>query len=210
MTAVHWWRHGLNQLSAWLPALLMLLFALGTWWLVRSAPQLGAGDAESPVSHEPDYNMRRFSVRSFDPTGRLKSELTGAEGHHYPDTDTLAIRAPRIRSYDERGQPTVGSAERGVSNGDGTVIQLYGGARVAREAVPGVGRAKVPRLEFRGEYLQAWTREERVSSNQPVELWRGDDRFAGDAFDYDNRTGIANLRGHVRAVLQPASRTPAS
>jgi lipopolysaccharide export system protein LptC len=55
--------------GAWLPALLMMLFALGTWWLVRSAPELPGRRASGPPSARADYFMRDFSVRSFDPTG---------------------------------------------------------------------------------------------------------------------------------------------
>ena len=143
MNPARLWRYDMNQLSAWLPALLMLVFALGTWWLVRNAPKFAAADAEQVVSKEPDYFMREFSVRSFDPTGRLKSELIGAEGHHYPATDTLEVQQPRIRSYDEQGHPTVATAQRAVSNGDGSEVQLYGNARVVRDAVARV-RADLP------------------------------------------------------------------
>ena len=31
MNPARLWRYGMNQLSAWLPLLLMLVFALGTW-----------------------------------------------------------------------------------------------------------------------------------------------------------------------------------
>ena len=203
MNPARLWRYGMNQLSAWLPPLLMLVFALGTWWLVRNAPKFAAADAEQVVSKEPDYFMREFSVRSFDPTGRLKSELIGAEGHHYPATDTLEVQQPRIRSYDEQGHPTVATAQRAVSNGDGSEVQLYGNARVVRDAVARPGQAAVPRMEFLGEYLHAFIDEERVSSDQPVELRRGADVFTGDVFSYDDRSGVAELTGRVRGVLQP-------
>ena len=197
------WRHGKEQFFAWLPALMMGLFALGTAWLVRQTPSFNAAAPEQPVLHEPDYWMREFSVRSFDARGQLKSELMGTEGHHFPDTDTLEVAQPRVRSFDAQGQLTVGRAERGLSNGEGTDIQLYGQARVVREAAAAAnGHSAAPRLELRGEYLHAWTEERRVSSDQPVELLRGADRFTGDRFDYDEKSGIANLRGSVRGVIQ--------
>lgn len=203
MNRTHWWRVGLNQLSAWLPALLMMLFALGTWWLVRSAPKIPTTDGTRPVSPEPDYFMRQFTVRSFDATGRLVSELTGVEGHHYPATDSLEVTSPRMRSYDKDNRPTIGTARRGVSNGDGSEIKLYGDAVVVREPVTRPGGGTLPRMEFRGEFLHAFVDEDRVLSDQPVELLRGNDRFTGDYFDYDDRTGVANLKGRVRGVIQP-------
>ena len=197
-------RHGRDQLSAWLPALLMLVFALGTWWLVRSAPKINLPDSGQAASAEPDYFMRQFSVRSFDPTGRLKSEILGVEGHHFPANDTLEVQQPRIRSFDEQGHPTVATAKRAVANGDGSQVRLYGDARVVREPVrKSDGAAEVPRMEFTGEFLHAFIDEERVSSDQPVQLRRGSDVFTGDVFAYDDRSGVAELTGRVHGVLQP-------
>ena len=197
-------RIGRDQLSTWLPALMMMLFALGTWWLVRSAPKFPTDGAAAVVSKEPDYFMNQFRVRDFDATGRLTSDLTGVEGHHFPATDTLEVKDPHMRSVDDDGRVTVATALRGVSNGDGSEIQLFGNAVIVREAAKRHDGAAVPRMEFRGEYLHAFVNEDRVSSDKPVELLRGADRFVGDQFDYDNRTGVAVLKGRVRGVLQPA------
>lgn len=202
MNRGHWWRHSRERLFAWLPALLMAAFALATGWLVRSMPDFGLPAQERPLLHEPDYQMRRFSLRSFDAEGRFKSEIQGVEGQHFPDTDTLEVRQPRMRAVDEQGQVTVGRAERGIANGDGSEIRLYEQARVVREAPSGAGSRASPRLEFRGDYLYAQTRLRRVSSDQPVELLRGSDRFTANAFDYDDRERVANLRGQVRGVIQ--------
>ena len=105
---------------------------------------------------------------------------------------------------DDDGRVTVATALRGVSNGDGSEIQLFGNAVIVREATKRPDGTAVPRMEFRGEYLHAFVNEDRVSSDKPVELLRGADRFVGDQFDYDNRTGVAVLKGRVRGVLQPA------
>ena len=203
MNTARLWRQGMDQLSAWLPALLMMLFAIGTWWLVRSAPRIVPPLTEQPVSAEPDYFMRDFSVRNFDAGGRMKSEIFGVEGHHFPATDTLEVRLPRIRSYDLEGHPTVATAQRARAKGDGSEVELFGNARVVREPRVRAGGATVPRMEFLGEYLHAFVDEDRVSSDQPVELRRGTDVFTGDVFAYDDRDGVAVLTGRVRGVLQP-------
>ena len=197
-------RIGRDQLSTWLPALMMMLFALGTWWLVRSAPKFPTDGTAAVVSKEPDYFMNQFRVRDFDATGRLTSDLTGVEGHHFPATDTLEVKDPHMRSVDDDGRVTVATALRGVSNGDGSEIQLFGNAVIVREATKRPDGTAVPRMEFRGEYLHAFVNEDRVSSDKPVELLRGADRFVGDQLDYDNRTGVAVLKGRVRGMLQPA------
>ena len=202
MKAAKLWHQGREQLIAWLPVLLMAFFALGTWWLVRNAPSLPGSDVARPPRHEPDYFMRDFSVRSFDSAGHLQSEIIGTEGHHYPDTDTLEVQAPRMRSFDEQGRLTVATARRAISNGDGSEVELFGDAHVVRGAVRTSGGATLPKLEFRGEYLHALIGKDRVISDKPVELMRGADRFTGDALDYDNSSGVANLTGRVRGVIQ--------
>ena len=44
---------------------------------------------------------------------------------------------------------------------------------------------------------------ERVKSNKPVELIRGNDRFTAESLDYDNIDQVLELRGRVHGVLQP-------
>jgi lipopolysaccharide export system protein LptC len=62
----------------------------------------------------------------------------------------------------------------------------------------------LPRLEFQGEFLHAWTNDERVRSHLPVTLTRGNDRFTADSMDYDNLDQVLQLRGRVHGLLMPA------
>ncbi|MDR2128201.1 MAG: LPS export ABC transporter periplasmic protein LptC [Burkholderiaceae bacterium] len=195
--------HLREQALAWLPVLLVGLLALGSWWLVRNAPQLPAPNEARALAHEPDYFMRQFSVHSFDAQGHMRSELTGPEALHYPDTETLEVRQPRMRTFDAQGRLTVGSADRGISNADGSQVQLFGNAQVLRHEMRMPDGRALPATEFRGEHLHAFVDEERVTSSQPVNLRRGSDHFTGDRFEYDNKTGVAVLQGQVRGTIMP-------
>jgi lipopolysaccharide export system protein LptC len=190
-----------DRLSLYLPIALMALLALGTYWLVRSTPVFTPPEAEKPASHDPDYFMKTFSVKTFDAAGRLKSEVSGAEARHFPDTDTVEIDRVRIRSYNDQGQLTTATANRALTNGDGSEVQLFGNALVVREAV--LGKKAAPRLEFKGEFLHAFLNTEQVKSNQPVQLTRGKDSFMGDAMDYDGLGQVMHLQGRVKGVLIP-------
>lgn len=196
-------RQAWERLSIYLPVLLMGLLALGTWWLVRNAPKPLQPAQERVARHEPDYYMRGFSVKNFDATGRLQSEVRGVLAQHYADTDTLEIDQARLRSVNAEGRVTTASADRAVTNSDGSEVQLYGNAVVTREPVARAGRPPLPRLEFHGEFLHAWVNDERVRSDQPVTLKRGADTFTADGMDYDNLDQVMNLRGRVRGTLQP-------
>jgi lipopolysaccharide export system protein LptC len=191
-----------DRLTIYLPVMLMGLLAMGTYWLARNTPTFAPQSVERALTHEPDYFLRRFSVKSFDPAGRLKTEIYGTEARHFPDTDTLEIDQPRIRSYDQKGGLTLATARRALSNGDGSQVQLFGDAVVTRQTSDAPGRP-LAKLEIRGEFLQAFMDTEQVKSNQPVTLIRGQDVFEGDSLDYDNLQRVLELRGRVRGVLRP-------
>jgi lipopolysaccharide export system protein LptC len=200
-TAWRWTRSTWDRLAMYLPVILMGVLALGTYWLARNTPTfLGGGDSKRAVTHDPDYFMRDFAVRTFDLNGRLRTEVFGTEGRHYPDTDTLEIDQPRIRSYNEQGVVTVATARTGISNSDGSEVQLVGNAVVVRDPVPGTN---APRMEFRGEFLHAFMNTERVKSHKPVTLIRGNDKFTGDAMEYDNLDRVLDMRGRVHGLLVP-------
>lgn len=198
-------RNAFDRVSIYLPIILTAALALGTYWLVRNAPRLAEPEPARILSHEPDYFMRGFVVKSFLASGELRSELSGREGRHFPDTDTIEVDDVRLRSVSPTGQVTRASALRGLSNGDGSEIQLFGNAVVIREAGLDARGRPVPRLEFQGEFLHAFVDTERVRSNKPVTLLRGTDRFSADAMDYDGTTGVANLNGRVRGQLMPGT-----
>jgi lipopolysaccharide export system protein LptC len=203
--ARRFWR-AWDRLSLYLPVILMGVLALGTYWLARNTPGAVQVAAQRAPTHEPDYFMRRFTVRSFDPGGRLKSEIFGAEARHYPDTDTLEIDQPRIRAFNPQGILTVATAKRALSNADGSQVQLIGDAVVTREEARDAKGQPLPPLEIRGEFLHAFLDRERVVSHKPVRLKRGGDVFEGDGLEYDNLDRVLQLRGRVRGVLQPKAR----
>jgi lipopolysaccharide export system protein LptC len=194
-----------DRAAMYMPLVMMGLLALGTYWLARNNPGFGAPETPKEVRHEIDYFMKKFSVKTFDETGRLKSEIVGDEGRHFPDTDILEIDQARIRSLRPDGSITVATGNRAYTNGDASEVQLTGNAVVVRGAWRDASGKEFPRLEFRGEFLHAFLNEERVTSHKPVVLTRGLDQFTGDTFDYDNLGQVANLKGRVRGVLVPRS-----
>ena len=192
-----------DRVSTYLPVILMGLMALGTYWLARNTPSFAAPGAQRTLTHEPDYFMRGFSVKSFDPDGRMKSEIHGAEARHYPDTDTLEIDQPRIRSFNAEGMLTVATARLAMSNADGSEVQLIGNAVVTRE--PAEGAKDAPRMEIRSEFLHLFVQAERIRSHKPVVLKRGDDEFHADTLEYNHLERVLELRGRVRGQIGPGS-----
>ena len=190
----------------YLPLMVMGTLALGTYWLVRSTPVPEVAQAERVRGHEPDYFMHGFSIKTYDATGRMRSEVQGDVARHYPDTKWIEIDSIRIRSFDAQGRLTTASALRGLTNDSGSEVQLMGKAVVVREADKTAAGKATPRMEYRGEFLHAFMDTEMVKSHQPVELTRGKDRFTADAMEFDNVDQVMQLRGRVRGILVPESR----
>ena len=194
-----------HRLVLYLPLIMVSTLALGTYWLVHTTTAVGLAAAKVPVTHDPDYFMRDFSVRTFDASGRVRVEVLGGNAKHFPDTQSLEIDDIRIKAYDAQGRLTTASATRGMTNDDTSEVQLLGNARVIREADIAGERAGGARMEYRGEFLHAFMDSERLLSHKPVEMLRGKDRFTADAMEYDNVDQVLTLRGRVRGTLWPAA-----
>lgn len=192
-----------DQASIYLPVLLMGLLALASYWLLRATPEALAPAVERPVTQEPDYFMRRFSVKVFDASGRLTNEVFGAEARHRPDTDQVEIDQARIRSLQPNGQLTTATALKVTTNGQQTEFVLQGDAVVVREGGRTANGGAAPRMEFRGQQLRIFTEPQRLLSDQPVTLLRGKDRLNADTLDYRGDEGVAQFSGRVRAQLTP-------
>jgi lipopolysaccharide export system protein LptC len=191
-----WHLRVLEALTAYLPVLLMTLLALGTWWLVKNTPLAEAERVAAPPRHEPDYSMTDFTVQRFAADGAMRVQIEGEAMRHYPDTDTLEIDHVRLRAVAPSGRVTLASARRAVAHGDGSEVQLHGGARVTQEA--GAGEAAI---DFQGEFLHAFLHTERVHSHLPVTVRRGGDELHADTLDYDHLERVLRLSGRVRATF---------
>ena len=197
-TAIPWRVRLFDAASAYLPLLLMAVLALGTWWLVKNTPLFESERAAVPLRHEPDYTMSNFMVQRFATDGTMRVQIEGDLMRHYPDTDTLEIDNPRIRALAPDGRVTVATARSALSNGDGSEVQLSGGAHVVR-----VAGEKGESIDFRGEFLHYFVNTERVQSHLPVTMKQGRTEITADAFSYDNLARGVDFKGRVRAVFAP-------
>lgn len=188
----HWY---VGQLvSAYLPVLLMALLALGTWWLVQNTPRPDVPRAQAAPRHEPDYTMQGFTLERYGADGRMRVQVKGQQVRHYPDTDTLEIDGVTIRALSPDGSVTHAVAQRALSNGDASELQLLGAAKVVRESAS----AEVL-LEFRSEFLHAFLNTEQLRSHLPVQLRQGNSDMRVGSIAYDNLSQSLTLGAPVRA-----------
>jgi lipopolysaccharide export system protein LptC len=189
--------------SSYLPLLVMGLLVLASWWLVKNSPRAVAPADERPVSSEPDYTMERFALERFDAQGRLKLRIEGARLKHYPDTDRIEIEDAQIRAIAEDGRITLASARQALGNGDGSEVQLRGGAEVTSTDASGAP------LVMRSEFLHAFLVTEQVRSHLPVQVQMGSSQLRAAGLDYDHGKRRLDLLGPMRAELTPRAVAPA-
>ncbi len=195
------WSYRLLQaLSSYLPLLLMALLAASTWWLVRNTPQAPGARAEAPPSQTPDYTMTGFAITRFAPDGQVALRIAGDTLRHFPATDRLEIDGVRIQATAPDGRTTNATARHALANGDGSEIQLLGGAEVVSQLQGG------DTLEVRGEFLHAFLRFERLRSHLPVQVRHGGTEARAGGLEYDHLQRQLTLNGPVRATVAPAGR----
>ncbi|PXW99477.1 lipopolysaccharide export system protein LptC [Sphaerotilus hippei] len=188
-----------EQVVNYFPLLMLAVLAAASWWLVQHTPEAGADRTQAPLRHEPDYQMRGFSVQQYTAAGPARGVIEGDVVRHYPDTDELEIDGVRLRWADDEGHLMHATAARAIASADGRRVRLEGGARVRRDAVPGL-RAE---LEFTSEVMLFDSDRSTVRSDRPVTLRDGVHRLQAGSLVYDHRAADLLLGGPVHGVLQP-------
>lgn len=193
-----------ESFSSYLPLLVMALLVLASWWLVKNSPHAMAPTEERAMSNEPDYTMEQFSMERFDAQGRLKLRIEGARLRHYPVTDRIEIEEAQIRAIAVDGRVTLARARQALSNGDGSEIQLRGGAEVISTDASGAP------LVMRSEFLHAFLVTEQVRSHLPVQVQMGNSQLRAAGLDYDHGARRLDLLGPMRAELTPRVSAPSA
>ncbi|MEY3611307.1 MAG: hypothetical protein RJB14_1029 [Pseudomonadota bacterium] len=189
-------RRTLDRLTIYLPLFLFAILALGSWWLVRSVPDLMPPGIDPQLRQDPDFRLDQFTVKSFDASGRLTREISGQSATHFPATQSLHIDGVRILAENEVGTRLTAQAHKGISREAEKQVILTGDAMAIRAA-----DKTSARIELRGETLTAWLEQERLVSDQPVRITRGADVISAQTLNFDTRSGHYELQGRVRAVL---------
>jgi lipopolysaccharide export system protein LptC len=197
-------RRLLDRLTIYLPLILFALLALSSWWLVRSMPELLPQQVDKQLRQDPDYRLDQFTVKSFDASGRMVREVAGATATHFPTTQALHIQNIEVFAENDKGIKVRARAQQGIFTESDNRFTLQGQARMTRTAqAPSGGNPPTAPLSLQGERLTVWMNEERLQSDLPVELRRGNEVITAQSLNFDTRSGQYELQGRVRAVLPP-------
>ncbi|WP_299511021.1 LPS export ABC transporter periplasmic protein LptC, partial [uncultured Limnohabitans sp.] len=194
-------RRTLDRLTIYLPLILFAFLALGSWWLVRSMPELLPPGIDKQLRQDPDYRLVQFTVKSFDASGHMTREVSGQSATHYPATKALHIEDVRIFFENDVGTRLNAQAQKGISLEAEQQVILSGNAVAVRTA-----DAQGPRMTLQGEALTVLLKEERMISSLPIRITRGRDVFTAQTMNLDTRGGQYELKGRVKSVLAPGGR----
>ena len=189
-----------ESLVGYLPLMLMVGLALGTWLVAKNTPGLLSNSQPAPVAHEPDYTLDHFTLQRFDATGALKVEIQGEHMQHFPDDDIMEVEQIRVVTTEPDGRRMIATALHGRARGDGSEVWLDGQGQVVSET-PG----ELP-IQLNGEHLHAFPKLRQVDSKYMVIVRQGDSEFNADGLEFDQNTGLLTLHGNVHALMQPALR----
>lgn len=193
----------LDSLTLYLPLIVMAILALGSWWLVRSMPELMPTTTDRPLRTEPDYRLENFTVKTFDAEGQLTRQISGDAATHFPQPNELHIDRIQIFAKNDAGSEFTAHADKGISSDNDDRFTLIGNVQAVRKADP-----RGPLTQLRGERLTAIIHEDRLTSSLPVEITRDRDVFSSDTLDFNTRSGQYLLQGRVRSVIAPPLAKP--
>ncbi len=197
------WGQAYNRATVYLPVALMAVLALATYWLIHSTPSLMSASPSRPVRHIADYSLQDFTISTYAPEGRLLHRLSGQSAHHFPDSDTLEIETVRVKSFPSPTRITQASADKALSNRDGSDVRLMGNAVISNEDTDKPN----PPWILEGEALEIFSNQQRLQSDLPVVLKQGKNQFTGDRLHYDHLSSVVELQGRVHGTLQATPTT---
>ena len=199
-TPLSWPARVREGIVGYMPLMLMVGLALGTWLVAKNTPGLLAPSGPAVVKHEPDYTLDQFNLQRFDPDGALKVEIQGEHMQHFPDDDIMEVEQIRVVTTEPDGRRMIATALHGRARGDNSEVWLDGQAHVVSED-PG----ELP-IQLNGEHLHALPKVRKVDSHHMVLVRQGDSEFNADGVEYDDDSRLLTLHGNTHALMQPSLR----
>lgn len=192
-----------DELSTYLPGLLMAFLAMTAYWLLRAMPEPAPTDQAQQAYAEPGYFMRQFALKTFAPSGALQTEIAGTHAQYHPKTDSIEISQARITHTQAPGPTTTASAQRLISNAKQTEFWLRGNVIVIRQpSTPTRPHLPADPIAFYGEQLNILTDPQRFISTQPITIKRGKDLITANSIQYNANDDIIELKGQVKAYIE--------
>jgi lipopolysaccharide export system protein LptC len=181
---------------------LMIVLALGSFWLLEVMRRSSSDFVPNVPRSEPDFYVEKFSYVKMSRTGEARYHISGARLTHNPQDDSYDVELPVINNKgSSNGSPTIVRAERARIDGDNSKVHLYDNVHMDRPASPNSDR-----LQVKSEYMLVLPDEDVVRTDKPVEITLGQSTLNGIGMFANNATRELRLSSNVHGTYQARAR----
>ncbi len=175
-----------------------IFLALGSFWLLQVI-QRGDGDIDpAAAGNEPDYIVEKFSFVRMTPEGKPRYLLYGAKLTHRPLGDVSDVERPMLQSMAPDRPPMTIKAQSARIRHEENEVDLLGKVDINRPASP-AARA----LHMKTEALTVFPDEDRMESNQRVDMALGASTITGIGMKANNATRQVEFARRGQIVIPP-------
>ena len=172
--------------------------ALGSLWLLQVMQRDDQPGGMDPSKNEPDYIVEKFSFVRMTPEGTPRYLFYGGKLTHRPLGDVSDVELPMIQNMAPGQQTMTISALKARIRHEQNEVDLLGKVDVVRPASP-----TVQYMRLKTEALTVFTDEDRMSSDQKVNVTLGDATINGAGMEANNATRLIEFKGRGRIVAPP-------
>ena len=188
---------GLWRLRSIITIAVLVMLALGSFWLYEVLRRAAVDVIPTPERSEPDFYVEKFSYVRLSKTGAAHYHFSGARLTHNPQDDSYDIALPVVRNLSNPELPMTMRAERAHVNSDNSEVHLYDNVRLDR---PGTATAEPMRII--SEYLLILPDDDVMKTDKPVEITTGRSKLTGTGMFANNATREFALSSNVHGTYQ--------
>lgn len=175
------------------------LFALGSFWLVQVSNRTDLDMKLDAQSDQPDYIVDSFSFVRMSKAGQPSYLISGTRLTHRPKDDSSDIDLPVVRSLSNPQSPMNMRSERAHVDMGNTRLHMMDDVRIDRPAGPGVQK-----MTMKTQALTIFSDEDRMETDQAVEMMLGTSTLSGTGMKANNATRQLDLAQKVKIFYPPA------
>lgn len=187
-----------NRFQLGIALAVVVLLALGSFWLLDVMRRSTDGSTPLAKRTEPDYYVEHFNFVRMAKSGQARYHISGERLSHRPQDDSYEISRPVMKTLSEHRPTTTIVAERALANSDMSEVRLFDNVAMDRPA-----SASSKHLRLTSDYMLVLPDDDVMKTDRPVELTSGLSVLNGTGMFANQATGVFTLASKVHGVLPP-------
>jgi len=163
---------------------ILILLAIGTWWLALIQEE-DIDSIDAKPAHKIDYYLKTFDALEMTLSGNKKQRVRAEYMQHFIDDDSTEMTQPVITMYSPNKPNLHIVSETGYISSDGELMLLNGAVNIKREALETASA-----IEIDTHNLRVQLKDDFAETDELVEIKSGTSIVKG-----------VGLRAHFRAPI---------